>query len=158
MKLRFVLNKKNHNLMKVLIDVNLEKFRIKSNVWRDPDRFRDYYDDGKEESPIFVKRLEEIDGIENADCDKYCIDILKGGIFSWTDLVPVIIRVLEAEVHDGKMSSYGGAYCPKGEPNPLEVMLYSGDEKSQKISQPSSPKISSADKGEEKSDKAKKVS
>jgi hypothetical protein len=138
MKIRFVLNKKNHNLMKVLIDVNLDKFRIKSNTWRDSDRFRDYGDD-QEEPPIFMKRLvDEIEGIESADFGKYDIEIMKGGIFSWINLTPEIIRILEAEVCDGKISSYSGAYCPRRQLGWLEEMLYSGDKKTEDKNQPSS--------------------
>jgi hypothetical protein len=66
---------------KRLIDKNTDSFDSK--------------DSRKDEQPALVIRLFEIEGITEIQLTQYSIRFIKGKLFKWPELIPLIISVLE---------------------------------------------------------------
>lgn len=119
MKLHIVHDVKDHNKLTVHLDVNLDKFRVKPEVWRDSNQFNDFdgFDDlPSSASPVFRNRLLQIKGIQGVAFDKYSIDIIKGEVFIWRVLVEQIKAMLELELNEGELAKYSGAFSRQKAP------------------------------------------
>lgn len=110
MKLHIIRDAKDHNKLTVHPDVDLDKYRVKDEDWRDSDQFDDFDDMPESASPAFRNHLLQIKGVQRVAFDKYSIDIIKGEVFTWKVLVEQIKACLELDLNDGDRAKYSGLY------------------------------------------------
>lgn len=53
---------------------------------------------GQKDPPAFVTRLFEVEGIKTVHIDQYEIDLEKGSVFEWNDMLERIISILNIEL------------------------------------------------------------
>jgi len=123
MKLHIVRDAKDHNLLTVHLDVDLEKHRAKpdKDVWSDDERFSDFDDYPADVATIFRKHLLQIKGVQGVRFDKYSIDIVKGRVFEWKVLIRQIRASLELDLNHGNSARCTGAYCGSKERKKREI-------------------------------------
>ena len=113
MKLRVIRDKKDHNKIYVHLDVDLDLVTkaYRDKVWKDSEGYGDGDSDKDcDEAPTFITHILQVKGIENINFEPFCVNIIKGEVFSWKKLLPAIITNLELDFNDGDPAEYSGAY------------------------------------------------
>lgn len=91
-----------HDPNTVIIHFDLDLCRFfpeRKNQWS-LENDDDVWDEDEEE-PFFVKRLLLLKGIICVNYDRYSVELIKGDIFSWRSILPIVMSDLETVLNRG---------------------------------------------------------